>query len=49
MQIQNHAEGYLKGLTVFITFFNRNDAEKAIIEKNHQNIGNNLIELFLAV
>ncbi len=52
IQIQNNAESYLNGLNtvdVIITFFNRSEAERACIEKNHFKIGNNTIELYLAI
>ncbi len=52
IQIQNNTESYLNGLStvdVLITFFNRSEAERACIEKNHLKIGSNTIELYLAI
>ncbi len=33
---------------VLITLFNRNEAERAVMEKNHQKLGGNVVELFLS-
>ena len=49
IQIQNNAENGLNSCDVLITLHNRTEAERALIEKNHQKLGNNLIELYLSV
>jgi hypothetical protein len=48
IQIQRGLDGRPTG-DIWISFLNRSEAERAIIEKNHQMIGNRLIEIYLAV
>ncbi|CAF0942517.1 unnamed protein product [Brachionus calyciflorus] len=48
-QIQNNSENGLNSSDVLITLHNRLEAERAVVEKNHQKIGNNLIELYLSI
>ena len=48
IQIQRTPDGRSTG-DVLVSFFNRSEAERAILEKNHQTIGNRIIELYLAV
>ena len=47
IQIQPIAETFMSD--AFVTFSNRNEAERALIGKNYQKIGNNSVELFLAL
>lgn len=48
IQIQRTPDGRSTG-DVLVSFFNRCEAERAILEKNHQTIGNRIVELYLAV
>lgn len=49
IQIQNNSENGVNTADVYITLFNRNEAERAVIEKNRQKIGNHSIELYLSI
>jgi hypothetical protein len=47
VQIQNNPE--IGTSDIFVTFFNRSEAERAVIKKNHQKFGNHIVELFLTI
>ena len=54
IQIQNSTEVYgqarvsSRTVDVLIALFNRTEAERAVVEKNHQKLGNNVVELYLS-
>jgi len=47
VQVQYTTDGMPSG-DVVIVFGSRGEAERAVTEKNHQLVGNRLVELFLA-
>ena len=46
IQIHSYNESYMSD--AFVTFSNRNEAERALMAKNYQKLGSNSVELFLA-
>jgi len=52
IQIQNSQDLLKNGMNTcdaLVAFINRNEAERALVARNYQKIGNNVIELFVAL